>query len=170
MQAPPVYHKNQQQNEQEGFILTLTPLPTKVKFRTRLGLIKGELQFKLLQITRYSFQKLELELTGIEENTTKQNQLIHSNIILWSNETDDNSAVPPSLSLRILTSYPESSSKFNLTISNPFFCNMNRSTCYIVHPVHSPGPQFEFCEPRASNRPQHASPPFRPASRNHYSS
>ncbi|KAH9460491.1 hypothetical protein Pst134EA_007547 [Puccinia striiformis f. sp. tritici] len=104
MQAPPVYHKNQQQNEQEGFILTLTPLPTKVKFRTRLGLIKGELQFKLLQITRYSFQKLELELTGIEENTTKQNQLIHSNIILWSNETDDNSAVPPSLSLSALES------------------------------------------------------------------
>ncbi|KAI9611106.1 hypothetical protein H4Q26_008955 [Puccinia striiformis f. sp. tritici PST-130] len=90
-------------DEQEGFILTLTPLPTKVKFRTRLGLIKGELQFKLLQITRYSFQKLELELTGMRRHT-KQNQLIHSNIILWSNETDDNSAVPPSLSLSALES------------------------------------------------------------------
>ncbi|POV98393.1 hypothetical protein PSTT_14488 [Puccinia striiformis] len=99
MQAPPpVYNKNQQRNEQEGFILNLTPLPTKVTFRTGIASIEGELQFKLLQITKFSFQELKLELMGIEKNSSEQNQLIHSIITFWKNETDNNSAVPPSLS------------------------------------------------------------------------
>ncbi|POV95241.1 hypothetical protein PSHT_15774 [Puccinia striiformis] len=82
MQAPPpVYNKNQQRNEQEGFILNLTPLPTKVTFRTGIASIEGELQ-----------------TNGNREELKRAEPTHPLNYHIWKNETDNNSAVPPSLS------------------------------------------------------------------------
>ncbi|KAA1076013.1 hypothetical protein PGT21_032164 [Puccinia graminis f. sp. tritici] len=99
-------HSNSQEQRepQEGFLLNLTPLPTKVSFLTRQAdqqstRLEGELQFKLLLANRYAFQELRLNLNGTETNSERQQELelINQTITLWkrNNSSTEN---PPSLS------------------------------------------------------------------------
>jgi hypothetical protein len=119
LNPPPLYHhhhhhptttttieqsNSNSQEPQEGFLLNLTPLPTKVSFLTRLPdqqstRLEGELQFKLLLANRYAFQELSLNLNGTETNSEAQQELelINQTITLWkrNNNSTEN---PPSLS------------------------------------------------------------------------